>query len=62
MRRLLNESAVEAVLREFDFKTYVLSDLSFAEKVNLFSSAEALIGTVGAGMANLMFAAPGTPI
>ncbi|NVO32562.1 glycosyltransferase family 61 protein [Hymenobacter lapidiphilus] len=62
MRRLLNEPAVEAVLREFDFQTYVLSDLCFADKVNLFSHAEALIGTVGAGMANLMFAAPGTPL
>lgn len=62
MRRLLNEPAVEAVLREFDFRTYVLSDLSFADKVNLFSHAEAIVGTVGAGMANLMFAAPGTPL
>ena len=62
MRRLLNEPAVEAVLREFGFQTYALSDLSFAEKVNLFSRAEALIGTVGAGMANLVFAAPGTPL
>ena len=62
MRRLLNEAAVEAVLREFDFQTYVLSDLCFTEKVNLFSGAEALIGTVGAGMANLMFATPGMPL
>ena len=62
MRRLRNEPAVEAVLREFGFVTYVLSDLSFADKVNLFSCAEVLVGTVGAGMANLMLAAPGTPL
>ncbi|MBF9236265.1 glycosyltransferase family 61 protein [Hymenobacter sp. BT683] len=62
MRRLLNESAVEEVLREFNFHSYVLSDLSFAEKVHLFSGAHALIGMLGAGMTNLVFATPGTPV
>jgi capsular polysaccharide biosynthesis protein len=62
MRRVLNEAAAEAVLRQFGFETYVLSDLSFIEKVALFSGAEAIVGTVGAGMANLMFAQPGTPL
>ena len=62
MRRLLNEAAVAAVLREFGFETYALSELSFADKVHLFSGAQAIVGTVGAGMANLMFAAPGTPL
>ncbi|WP_035563453.1 glycosyltransferase family 61 protein [Hymenobacter sp. IS2118] len=62
MRRVLNEPAVEEVLAGLGFKTYVLSDLSFMEKVALFSGAEAIVATVGAGMANLMFAPPGTPV
>lgn len=62
MRRLLNEAAAEAVLREFGFETYVLSELSLLDKAELFNGAEALVGTVGAGMANLMFATPGTPL
>ena len=62
MRRLLNEAEAEAVLREFGFETYVLSELSLREKAELFSEAEAIVGTVGAGMANLMFATPGTPL
>ena len=62
MRRLLNEAEAEAVLHELGFETYVLSELSLLEKADLFSGAEALVGTVGAGMANLMFATPGTPL
>ena len=62
MRRLLNEAEAEAVLREFGFETYVLSELSLLEKAELFGGAEAIVGTVGAGMANLMFATPGTPV
>ncbi|UOQ96694.1 glycosyltransferase family 61 protein [Hymenobacter sp. 5317J-9] len=62
MRRVLNEAEAEQILAGLGFKTYVLSDLSFIEKVALFSGAEAIVATVGAGMANLMFATPGTPV
>ncbi|WP_400191530.1 glycosyltransferase family 61 protein [Hymenobacter sp. B81] len=60
-RRVLNEPAVEALLTEFGFQTYVLSQLNFAEKVALFAGAQALISPVGAALANLVFTAPGTP-
>ena len=62
MRRLLNEAEAEAVLHPLGFETHTLSELSFLEKVSLFSGATAIVGTVGAGMANLMFAPPGTAL
>ena len=62
MRQVLNEAAVEEVLQEFGFATYTLSDLSFAEKRALFSNARLVVSPIGAGLANLVFAPPGTPV
>ena len=62
MRQVLNEPAVEAVLREFGFETYTLSGLSFAEKRALFSQARLIVSPIGAGLANLVFAPPGMPV
>ena len=62
MRQVLNEPAVEEALREFGFATYTLSDLSFAEKRALFSQARLIVSPIGAGLANLVFAPPGTPV
>ncbi|RTQ48960.1 glycosyltransferase family 61 protein [Hymenobacter gummosus] len=59
-RHVVNEAAVEELLRPYGFRTYVLSQLSFAEKVTLFAGARAIIAPVGAGLSNLTFCAPGT--
>ncbi|GAB2955529.1 hypothetical protein GCM10027048_21660 [Hymenobacter coalescens] len=61
-RHVLNEAAVEDLLRPFGFRSYVLSQLSLAEKVTLFAGARAVIGPVGAGLSNLVFCAPGTAV
>ncbi|RAK69367.1 glycosyltransferase family 61 protein [Hymenobacter edaphi] len=61
-RHVLNETAVEELLRPYGFRTYVLSQLSFAEKVALFGGAKAIVAPVGAGLSNLAFTAPGTPV
>jgi capsular polysaccharide biosynthesis protein len=62
MRRVLNEPEVAAVLSEFGFATYALSELTFAEKRALFSQARLIVSPIGAGLANVVFAPPGTPL
>jgi hypothetical protein len=61
-RQVLNEAAVEALLGEYGFESYALTELSFREKVVLFAGARAVVGPVGAGLANIVFCAPGTPL
>lgn len=61
-RHLRNEAAVEELLRPYGFRPYVLSQLSFAEKVTLFAGARAVVAPAGAGSSNLAFCAPGTPV
>lgn len=61
-RRVRNEEAVEALLAEYGFESYALAELSFREKVALFAGAHAVVGPVGAGMANILFCEPGTPM
>lgn len=61
-RRVRNEAAVEALLAEYGFESYALTELSFREKAALFSEARAVVGPVGAGLANILFCASGTPL
>jgi hypothetical protein len=60
-RRVRNEAEVEALLSNYGFESYALAELSFREKVTLFAGARAVVGPVGAGMANILFCRPGTP-
>ncbi len=60
-RRVRNEAEVEALLSRYGFESYALAELSFREKVTLFAGARAVVGPVGAGMANILFCRPGTP-
>ena len=61
-RRVRNEAEVEAVLAEYGFESYALTELSFREKVDLFAGARAVVGPVGAGLVNIMFCPEGTPL
>jgi capsular polysaccharide biosynthesis protein len=61
-RRLVNETEVEDQLRRAGFKTVCLEDCSFTEQVGLFASASAIVAVHGAGLANLVFARPGTKV
>ena len=54
-RRVLNEPELLNVLGKYGFRSFELSKLSFQEKITLFSNAEIIIATIGAGQANLVF-------
>lgn len=61
-RRLINQDAVEAVLKRFGFETVQSEGLTIAEQWKLFSEAEMVAGVHGAGLANAVFAPPGAAL
>ncbi len=61
-RRVDNEQELGALLRRAGFKTVSLETCSFAEQVELFASASVVVAPHGAGLANLVFANPGTKV
>ena len=60
IRFVSNESDLTETLSEFGFETLVMSDLTLAEQINVFRSAECIIGPHGAAFANLAFTKPGS--
>ncbi len=58
-RRLINEDEVIAALARMGFVAIELERLSLAEQIALFSHAEVVVAPHGAGLANLVYAAPG---
>jgi len=61
-RRLLNEDILYDALRHFAVQRVFTEDLTFAEEIAIFHNAEFVIGPVGAGMVNLVWCKPGTPV
>ena len=61
-RRVLNEPELLNVLGKYGFRSFELSKLSFQEKITLFSNAEIIIATIGAGQANLVFCNENTSV
>ncbi|MCC6494441.1 MAG: glycosyltransferase family 61 protein [Pirellulales bacterium] len=61
-RRLKNEAAVERLLHAYGFETHCLESYGLAEQHHLLRSAEMVVAVHGAGLANLMFARPGTSV
>lgn len=55
-RKVDNYAEFEAVLRRHDVQPYRLEELSFRDQVRLFSDAELVMGPIGAGLTNMMFA------
>jgi len=55
-RRIVNRSEVMDMLKEYGFESYALGELSFKRQVELFHSADCIVGTHGAGFANQIFA------
>jgi hypothetical protein len=53
---VLNEAEIEDALRQRGFRIVTLTGMSFTEQVRAFSSARVIVGAVGAGLTNLMFA------
>ena len=54
-RRVTNEDEVMQILAPHGFVSYSLETMSFIEQIQLFSSAEIIIGPHGAGFTNIIF-------
>jgi capsular polysaccharide biosynthesis protein len=54
-RKVLNYDELKIVLDEFGFKSYELENLSFQKQVEIFSSADIVMGPHGAGLVNMIF-------
>lgn len=61
-RRIANESGLEAVLSEFGFRKVFLEDMDFMAQIRVFQECAAVFCQHGAGLANLVFARPGTAV
>ena len=55
-RRVRNEDELMSSLSEYGFERYILSELSVAEQVELFSKAEIVLSPHGAGLTNIIYA------
>lgn len=61
-RRVTNQDAVDEVLTRHNIKKVHPEEHSFREQVALFKNAELVVGPHGAGLANIVFAAPETRV
>jgi capsular polysaccharide biosynthesis protein len=61
-RRLINEAECMSVFRKHGFVRINPGELTVAEQIRVFASAETIIGLHGAGFANLVFVQPGTRV
>lgn len=61
-RRLVNAGQVERIFSSAGYEIVQPQTLSFPEQIRLFSSATHIAGTLGAGMANMIFSRPETEI
>lgn len=61
-RTLSNEAELEAFLSEHQFETHAMEDYSLAEQAQLIREAATVVAMHGAGLANLLFARPGTSV
>ncbi|MGP7817093.1 glycosyltransferase family 61 protein [Niallia sp. 01092] len=61
-RKLLNEDKVFRVLEKYGFELVKLTELSLADKIKLFTSAEVVVSSHGAALTNIVFCNSGTKI
>jgi capsular polysaccharide biosynthesis protein len=61
-RRLVNEPEIAAQLASRGFVSVQLEQLTVAAQAKLFANARCVVAPHGAGLANLVFAAPGTRV
>ncbi|HCR37102.1 MAG TPA: hypothetical protein DIU37_03025 [Opitutae bacterium] len=61
-RRITNEGEIQKWLENQDFKTVHLEALSVREQMAVFEHADLIVAPHGAGLANLLFANPGTQV
>ena len=58
-RRVVNEAELENILAQHGFDIVASEELCFREEVHLFSQAEAIVSSHGAGLTNALFAPTG---
>lgn len=61
-RKFENEDAIVDIMEEAGFEIVELSQYGFLEKIELFATAEVLVGLTGAGMTSLMFCSKDTQV
>ena len=54
-RKMINEDLLVEELTKLGFTEIFAENISIEDKINLFSNAEIIIGSIGGGMANLLF-------
>ncbi len=54
-RKILNYDEISEVLDDFGFESYTLEDMTFMKQVQLFMSADTIMGPHGAGLVNMLF-------
>lgn len=61
-RRVMNEPEIVARLQRRGFECLRLEDMTIDDQVRAFCEAKIVVGPHGAGLANILFCAPGTQI
>ncbi len=61
-RQIENKSQIDAVWEKHGLREVFLEDLSVPEQIVLFRDASLVCGMHGAGLANLVYCSPGTPV
>ncbi len=61
-RKVVNEAEVSAVLDEYGFTSFSLSNLSLRQAIQLFGRASVIVAPHGAGLTNILFCWPGTRV
>lgn len=61
-RTLANESQLETLLCSRGFETHSMEQYSLAQQARLVRESDIIVATHGAGLANLLFARPGTRV
>jgi len=54
-RKMVNETELVEELKKYEFEEIFAENLNSDEKIYLFSNAEKIIGSIGGGVANLLF-------
>lgn len=57
-RRLVNEDAIIAELKDLNFEVVYVEDYTFEQQVRLFQNAEFIVGPNGSALNNLVFSSP----
>ena len=58
VRRLVNEYAIEEILKEYGYETVEFENLSFTEQIKLMAETKRFVSIHGAGLTNMLFLPP----